>query len=239
MFRIAVCDDELSVCSNIENIILDFSKESCEKIDVDVYNSGEGLYDLMLNGQYYDLIFLDIELKLLNGIEVGMKIRNALKNEITQIVYISAKQGYAMGLFEIRPLNFLVKPLNKEKIIQCLKKAMDLFARNNQFYEFNIGKTYYKVPFKDIIFFESEGKKVSIITIDGIKQCYGKLSDIEKSVPNRDFLLIHKSYLVNYLYVTEYQYESLRLTNGEELSISQTYRKDIRDKLLSRRKGRK
>ncbi|WP_097026713.1 LytR/AlgR family response regulator transcription factor [Clostridium peptidivorans] len=239
MFRIAICDDESMICGQIEDIILKVSNEISEKIEVEVFYSGEELCEYMLNQSNFDLIFLDIELKLLNGVEVGRKIREEMKNDIVQIVYISGKQGYAMDLFEIRPMNFLVKPLSKEKITQVVKKFIELSQRGNQFFEFNSGKTLYKIPLKDILYFESEMKKIRVITKDSTKECYRKLSDVQQVIGNSHFLFIHKSYLVNYFYVAEYQYDSIKLTNGDILPISQNHRKDIRQKLLNLKKGRK
>lgn len=73
MFRIAICDDEPIICSQIERIILDYGRKISHNIDVDVYFSDEELYRFLEDGIYYDMIFLDIELKKLNGIGVGKK----------------------------------------------------------------------------------------------------------------------------------------------------------------------
>lgn len=239
MFRIAICDDEPRICGQIEDIILKLSNEINEKIEVEVFYSGEELCKSMLSTLNFDLIFLDIELKLLNGVEVGIKIREEMKNNTVQIVYISGKQGYAMDLFEIRPMNFLVKPLNEEKITQVMKKFIELSIRDNQFFEFNIGKIFYKIPLKDILYFESERKKIRVITKSDSKEYYGKLSDVQAVIESSEFLDIHKSYLVNCFHVVEYQYDSIKLANGDSLPISQNNRKVIREKLLNSKRGKR
>ena len=71
MFRIAICDDELEICSQIQEIIFDYSQESHENIEIQTFCSGEELWFSMTEGLHFDLIFLDIELKLLNGINIG------------------------------------------------------------------------------------------------------------------------------------------------------------------------
>lgn len=238
VFKIAICDDEMSICSQIEEIVLNYSRVKSEPIEVDIYISGEELCRFLLDGTHYDLIFLDIELKRLNGIEVGKKIREEMENETMQIVYISGKESYAMELFEIRPLHFLVKPLEIESLNLVIKKAMKLSEIGNVFFEFNIGKIFYKVLLNKIIYFESDGKKIKMTTIDGDKEFYGKLMDVEIQLKRKIFLYIHKSYIVNYYYVSEYQYEHVKMSNGDILPISQSNRKVIRDELLSRRKER-
>lgn len=236
MFRVAICDDEQTVCSRIEKIILDYQKISAEKIDILVFLSGQELCKYIKEGQAFDLIFLDIELGKINGIEVGRIIREEVKDDITQIVYISAKKDYAIELFDNRPLNFLVKPINEENIIKNLKIAMKLYENCNLFFEFSNSAIFYKIPYKDIKYFASNDKKIRIFTIDTVYEFYGKLSDIEKLTKNKDFILIHKSYLVNYLYILEASYDNLKLTNNEILPISQTYRKEVRNKFIMRRK---
>lgn len=236
MFRIAVCDDECTVCSQIETIILANRNLFFEKLEVEVFYSGEELCRFLKEEHDFDLLILDIELKQIDGIEVGRILREEMHNDMIQIVYISSKKGYAMDLFKHRPINFLLKPINKEELLTTISKSMELVLKENQFYEFNIGKTFYKIPYKQIMYFESDAKKIRIITVDGIiKEYYGKLSEIKEELYQKDFVQIHKSYLVNYLFVAEYQYDTLFLTNGLKLSISQTYRKEVREYLLKRR----
>ena len=236
MFRIAVCDDECTVCSQIESIILENRNLFYEKIEVEVFYSGEELCRFLKNEHTFDMVILDIELKQIDGIEVGRILREDMHNDIVQIVYISSKKGYAMELFKHRPLNFLLKPIEEDELIKTISKSMELVLKENQFYEFNIGKTFYKIPFKQIMYFESDAKKIRIIKADGTtKEYYGKLSELKEELCQKDFVQIHKSYLVNYLFVAEYQYETLLLTNGQKLSISQTYRKEVREYLLKRR----
>lgn len=113
MLRIAICDDEITICSHIENIIMEYSKYFVIK----VFYTGEQLVDYIEQGNKFDLIFLDIELNLLNGIQVGKKIRQDMNDYITKIVYISGKNCYDRELFDVQPLNFIPKPIIKKKLL--------------------------------------------------------------------------------------------------------------------------
>ncbi len=239
MLRIAVCDDNSIICLQIEGMLLEIGKNISEDIEVEVFFSGEELYHFLTEKNYFDILFLDIELHHLNGIELGKIIREEMNNETTQIVYISAKESYAMDLFQFRPLNFLIKPILQDKLEEVLKKALHLKIKNNQFFEYKSGITNYMVPFKDIIYFESDGRKVNIIIKNETKSYYGKLSDVEKQLYNQDFLFIHKSFLVNYDHVVEYQYDYVKMSDNKILSISQNNRRTIRDQLLHRKQRKK
>ncbi|MDD4715524.1 MAG: LytTR family DNA-binding domain-containing protein [Oscillospiraceae bacterium] len=235
MLYIAVCDDERAICGQIETMLMETGRVDTQQIEVEAFYSGEDLLRALSDGMYFDLIFLDIEFQNINGIQVGQTIREEMKNETTQIIYISGKDSYAMRLFEVRPFQFLIKPLRPEQIREVARKAARLIRKTSLFFEFKSGHTQFKVSLKDILYFESNGKKVRLITRGRLYEFYGKLSEIEKQLHDQDFIRIHKSYLVNYYHVMEYQYESIKLSDKTVLAISQQQRKSVRERLFQRR----
>lgn len=237
MLRIAICDDEKIICRQLEDILLKIEDIINQEVDVDVYYSGEELCNYLYSGNHYDLIFLDIELNEINGVEVGKRIRNELNDELTQIVFISGNESYAMELFEVRPLNFLIKPFDKAKIESVLLKALKLLDKENNFFEYKNGNINFSVNIKDVIYFESHGRKVNIVLSNEKKNFYGKLSTVEEQISNQDFIMIHKSYLINLNHCIEYTYEYVKMSNKEVLTISQNNRKSVREKLMHRRQG--
>ena len=85
----------------------------------------------------------------------------------------------------------------------------------------------------EILYFKSDDKKIRIILTNGEEiSFYGKLKDIRMSVPENSFLVIHKSYMVNYEYVNEYTYEWVKMINGDILNISKAHRKEVRSQLM-------
>lgn len=235
MLRIAVCDDEGAICVQMKNALEQIGQAIQERVEIEVFYSGEELCRPLYEGIYFDIIFLDIELIVMNGVEVGRKIREEMNNQDTHIVYISGKDSYAMELFEIRPLNFLIKPLKYEKIEEVFKTALKLIQNNDQVFEYQNGRSYHRIPVKDILYFESHGKKIEINLTNGIQEFYGKLSMIETQLNKLDFISIHKSYLINYAHVIESQYDQVRMSNNAVLPISQPNRKQVRDRLLQMR----
>lgn len=229
MFRVAICDDEQVVCSQIENIILKYAAENNEKIDTQVFYSGEELNRFLESGQNFDLIFLDIELKIINGIEVGKKIREELDNQILQIVYISGKDNYMRDMFEVRPMHFLQKPIDDADIIKDLRLAMKLMEKLGGVFIYKKGHEIYRKPIKNILYFESSNREVKMVTSDGEEIFYGKLDDVYNQIGKYHFMYIHKSYIVNYFYVTKFRYEEVTMSNDEILPISQARRKATRE----------
>jgi len=158
MLHIAICDDEETICLQVENILKKVSQALLEQVKIEVFFTGEELCHFLSEEVYFDMIFLDIELKMMSGIEVGKKIREEMNNESTQIVYISGKDSYAMELFEVRPLNFLIKPLTYEGVEKVFKLTLKLTQEGKQVFQYEVGRVFHKIPVKDILYFEGSVK---------------------------------------------------------------------------------
>lgn len=231
MYRIGICDDGENVCTSIENMLLQYAEEKNLQVDTNVWYSGESLRDYLASGGWLDLLFLDIELFQMTGIEVGGYIRNRLDNMSLQIVYISGKASYAQQLFKTQPLDFLVKPILQEQIGEVMDMALKIIKKRNDRFEFQQGKERYYVPMGDIVYMVSERRKIKVVTTKAAFEFYGKLKEAAKCL-TEDFIRIHQSYIVNKDYVFRYTYETVELMDGTVLTISPANRKRVRDKLL-------
>lgn len=240
MLNIAICDDEKIITGELDTLLNEIGKELGIRNNIDIFFSGERLCESIACGSgNYDIIFLDIELNEMNGVDVGHFIRNELKNEIIQIVYISSKEDYAMKLFKTRPLDFVIKPIKKEEIKETIKVALQIIHSGKQIFEYSKGQTLLRVPVEEIMYFESSQKKIIIHMAGRDDMFYGKLNEIVERINNPNFIYIHKSYLVNYSYVKRFEYDKAILINDKILSISQCNRKSVRKAQLNLRRGTK
>ena len=224
MYKIAVCDDEAKIRKTLVKMLENHPR--AEEFSVTVSECCDDLYDMLVNGRSFDLIILDIMSDGMNGIEFGRRLRNEWKNSLTQMIYISSEQGYAMELFEFRPLNFLVKPIAQKKLLECVDQAMELAAGMEGNLSFSMNRTEHMIPLRQIRYIESNDKLLIVHDVQEENIFYGKLNALE--VP-ADFVRIHKSYLVNSNYVRQLRFDSLMLDCGTELPISRAYRKQVRD----------
>lgn len=231
MYRIAICDDEELTCSELEKYLIKTSQQLQAAIEIDIFYTGHRLCKFLSSDNFYDLIFLDIELGTFDGIDTGDFIRNKLKDKNTLIIYISSKEQYAMKLFKIGTFDFLIKPLTLQMIQQVLSRAIDQLDKVNSVFVYSVGKSNYRVKLNDILYFQSNLRKISIVTDAAVFQFYGRLSDISLSLPDYLFVQIHKSFLVNLNHIVRHTYETLELNNGDLLNISKAYRKQVRDQI--------
>jgi len=231
---VAICDDEKRIGAELESILIEIFGKLNINYEIDVYFTGEELCAKMENGAHYNLIFLDIEFaqNAINGVEVGRLIREAHHNNMVSIVYISWEMKYSMQLFDIRPLNFLIKPLNYEKIEKIVRTYLKIAGLWLGDFTYNIGHDTFKVQIKDIIYLESVKRKLILYLADGSEiEFYGTLKEVyQEQLLKFDFLLIHASYAVNYDYIATIKYNELILANGvTSLPISQHKRKEVRE----------
>lgn len=233
MIMAAICDDENNVCSAIEKMLFKAAMQLNLQIQTDVYYSGERLCERLEAGEYYDIIFLDIELESPNGVEVGHFIRNKLVNDAVQIAYISGKTHYAMELFKISPIDFLVKPVEYEQLYDVVCKLVRIKKIYADTFSYKIGYDTYNEKVQNILYFESRDRKAAIVTFKNTVEFYGSLDDIYQQLKNLGFVIIHRSYLINYNNVRSFKYDSVTMLNGKTLQISQSKRKYLRDLQIS------
>lgn len=226
--KIAICDCDEDICISLYKKLNNLYKSSFE---VDCFTCGEELCDEMEKNNY-DLIFLAVELPNMNGIEVGRYIRENLDNETIQIVYMSSDDKCAMELFEMHPLNFLIKPITEEKIEKIIEKVYRINRKNEYLFGFKVGHKYYQVSISDILYFYSNGRKIKMITINNEYEFYDSLKDIYSRLKSKNFLYVHKSFLVNSLHIREYQYEQISMSDNKVIPISQSHRKQMRARLI-------
>lgn len=226
MYRIGICDDEKNTCMEIEKMVFEYAKRNILELETYVWYTGEKLCET-IGGTGLDLLFLDIELVTTSGIEVGKYIRNKLENHELVIAYISSKSSYAMELFKIRPIDFLIKPIRYEDVAEIIGESLKIYRRNKQIFEYHTKGVYGKVQYRDIICFSSDNKKVNIMTPSSRIVFNGRLRDILPQLPE-NFIQIHQSYIINLDHMVSCTYDSVTMSGAVVLNISQPYRKEVR-----------
>ncbi len=231
MFRVAVCDDEPAICLQVKLLVQWIGVDLAVEMVVSTFHSAEDFCRAWERGEEFDLIFLDICLKTetMNGVSLGSWLRFKKNNQRIQIVYMSARTDYAMELFKNRPLDFLVKPLNYEKLFPVMELALRLQAEEDLVFSYYANRTLYRVPLKSILYFESQGRKISLYSRPKVHNgsFYSSMYELERQLRKRGFFLINKSCLVNFFQVKSFSYDKVVLLSGKSLTISQSRREAV------------
>ena len=219
MIKIAICDDELEICKLLHLTLSDIFNMLKTDVNIDVFLNGEQLCNSIEANEYYNLIFLDIQFAKseINGVEIGQLIRNEHNNNDVQIVYISWEKDYAMQLFKIRPLNFLLKPLDYAQIDKTIKTYLRITGLTSGVLTYKKGHDTFEVRIKDIIYMENSGRKIIIYLADGRQEeFYCSLKEVfNEQLKKYNFLFTHASFAVNYDYVTAIRHDKLLVTDKQ------------------------
>lgn len=152
-----------------------------------------------INNNHIDLIFLDIEMPLINGFDLldGLKVK-------PQIIFITSKADYAVKAFDYEATDFLQKPISKERFLKAVKKATDLHQLRTESSE-DIGESIIiksnlkklKIYTSKIKWIEAFGDYIKINTDDEIHLVLSTMKAFENELPEGKFVRIHKSFIVN------------------------------------------
>lgn len=235
MFQIAICDDDKVFCTQFQDCLDTVIAELNIQCNVSIWYDGQKLQQYLENKNRMDLIFLDIELVESDGISIGKFIRENLLDFQLQLAYISHESAYAMQLFETEPMDFLVKPINKEQVKKVLLRFLKQRTGAGKIFTFREEYGNAQISYDSIMYFQSMNHKVILHTGEGQREFYGKLSDVERMAPDY-FIRIHKSYLVNEAFISRFHYDKVTLRNEQKLTISKSYRNAVHDRVRQKMK---
>ncbi len=228
MFKIAVCDDKKEMCSVIENALLCYEKNYGTALDVEVFYSALELFSHLKRGNSYDLIFLDIEIPGMTGLELGDNIRNYMDDYRTKIVFVSGTEMYYRELFDVQPMHFLLKPITEQQVIKDLKLALKLSGVLNEMFEYTVAKEQFKIPFEEILYIVSEGRRMVLTTAEDCVKFYSTLDEVWEKVKKHRFIRIHRAFIINYSFVTRMSAESVTMSDGTEFAVGRSYKDEFR-----------
>lgn len=230
--RIAICDDNVAITGEIDQMLQRIGKEEKINLQTDVFFDGDTLWSEIQKSGPYDLIYLDIEMERMDGITTAKKIRE--KNPYTILIFVSAYESYCKQLFEVEPLRFLDKPIDydifKEYFLLAHRRLHDLSER----FVFQYEKRVYHIPVKEIRYFEKRLRQIYIHCQDADYRFYGKIEEVKKTLDEktRFFIQVQKSYIVNFACIRYMNVTEVELLTGEKFMLSKEFKKSATEKYL-------
>ncbi len=226
MIKIAICDDDKNIVDNIESLI----RENENSLLTSIYKfyDGDELYESVLEGEMFDLIYLDIEMKRMGGMEVAHKIREIDKG--VTFIFVSSYRDYARIGYEVSAFRFLDKPINVNQFYEYYNLAISKIEEDKGCFTFKLGHENYRLEIKDIIYFQSSVRQIIVKTNNEDLVYYDKLDKIEAQLLSNGirFFRISKSVLLNPQYIYSYGSKGLVLKNDEFHEIAKSRRDEIK-----------
>jgi len=194
----------------------------------------------MLQQQNIDLLFLDIQMPQILGTQFIRTLKNPPK-----VIFTTAYRKFAVEGFELDAVDYLLKPITFERFLKAVNKVMDLPAQDtppaavksgslaDRFIHLRADRKVQKIALDDIIYIESLKDYCKIVTASKKIVTRQPISSIESSLPEKDFLRIHRSYIVSLSKIESYTNELIEIAH-QELPIGRMYRYEVERSLKSR-----
>ena len=228
--RIAVCDDE----EKFRNQARDMVDKLAGSLDVvvDAYSDGNQLL-AAFDKKPYDVLFLDIEMPVMDGITLAKKLRE--RSDSIYIVFLTGHVEYALEGYEVNALRYLTKPVQEEKLREVLRFVMDQNTSKKQLMIKEDGEELL-LNIADIIYFEAQNQYVMIYTEDGEHLIRYNIGDFEEQLKKDGFFRTHRGYLVSLAKVKKLVKNEVIMEGPDgdiSLPVSRTNTKSLKEALYA------
>jgi len=220
--KIAIVEDNLTDSKILEALLKQFFLSKNIPLTLETYTSGE---DILVEWPLeFDIVFLDIQMDKLNGIEVASKIRET--NERVIIVFITNNPQYSLMGYSVEALDYIIKPITKEFLERTLNKAIRRLGElDRQCLTIHNNDGYFVLNPRDIYYIEVKNRKLVIYTSAGPITCLKTLQSMEEQLPNT-FFRCHSAFLIN-INAVESVKGTYAVVAGMLIPISKHRRKDF------------
>lgn len=216
--NIAICDDDREAAWKIAGLVA----QKAPRAKVSTFSNAE---KLLCSEEQFDIVFLDIEMRGMNGIEAANQLhpKHHYQYGRPYIIFISSYPQYMPSAFDVGAFNFIVKPINEGEFDAKFGKALALVKFDNQPDKSVVLKTenqsLRRIYLRRIEYIESIDKRMIIHTLDGSVVCIDKMRRLEDELKER-FFRCHRSYLVNLDMVLDYTRDTITLSSGAKVLMA-------------------
>lgn len=230
--KIAILDDDPMFAEELHRKISMGCAKRDWKLECHIFLSPQELLDFDLSN--IQIIFLDVDMPEMNGIEVAAKIRQHYPDLI--LIFVTAYLQFAPSGYKVNAFRYILKPQYAVEIEPCLDAIQDKLFEDKETILIELKDTVIELPLRYILYFEGTPyRRVLLHTIkpDGqIIECRGKINEYDQKLSDKGFIRLQKSFLVNMYYINKISSYTAKLKNGKTLKVSEKDYKKICSKYL-------
>ncbi|MEE0420676.1 MAG: LytTR family DNA-binding domain-containing protein [Lachnospiraceae bacterium] len=199
MLRVALCDDETDARDAVRFQLEKIIYEDDEEIVYEFTSGSSAVKWLKAHPGEIDLLFLDVEMEGLNGMDTARKIREF--NQELVIVFLTGYSDYVFEGYEVGALDYVMKPAQEKRLRNIVSRVRTMLGRNREkVFAFKNTDGIFRMPVDRISYLYSDRRKVVLVTEEKEYPFYGKLDEVEEQLKGQacvSFVRIHQRYLVN------------------------------------------
>ena len=219
MMKIAICDDEIHFIDAICPMLEKWAKEREIKLTLYRFMNGDDLIDAQ-KSECMDLIILDVIMPLLSGIDTARELRNT--NQTVPIVFLTSSREFAVDSYEVKALNYLIKPVDEAKLFLVLDDFLKAFRQPETFFTAKTADGFQRIDIADVDYLEAQNKQVLVhLSNDrtiAIRELFSKCAEVFS--PENGFCCCHRSYIVNLNNVERFSRTEVTTVHNAVIPIS-------------------
>lgn len=217
MVNIAVIDDEIIILNYIHkkiNIVMNDLNIECQ-----IYNFSDSYYALKeIEKQKFDIVFLDIDMPDVSGIEIAKQIRKS--NSDSEIIFVTNKDELVYDVIKYAPFRFIRKSKFDIEIYEAIQSYIEKLNSKNFLYTFSTSNGKKITDLRNVKYVEASSHKLHVHEINSKFIANGNLNEIEEFLHICGFIKIHQSFIVNYRFIDLIKYKEVILDDATRLPIS-------------------
>lgn len=217
--KIAICDDEMHFMDALCPLLEQWAKECGIKLTLYRFTNGDDLIAAH-QSECMDLIFLDIIMPLLSGLDVARELRNT--NQNVPIVFLTSSREFAVDSYEVKALNYLIKPVDQAKLFLTLDDFLKTFNLPKTFFTAKTVDGFCRIVIADVDYLEAQNKQVVVHLTNGrtiaIRELFSKCAEVFS--PENGFCCCHRSYIVNLSNVERFSKTEVTTSHNAVIPIS-------------------
>lgn len=229
-FVIAICDDLESERVKLARMIRTYAREHHLSVQLRLFSSGESLLDALQAPGDFHLLFLDIYMPGLSGMEAARRIRSAGSD--LAIIFVTTSQDHGLESFEMRASDYLVKPIRPEDLTSSLDWFFSHMPEELRLLPIYSEGEWQNIPLAAILYIDVYGHQSRIHMLRGTVVTRRGLDDLELAIDSPDFLRCHRSYLVNLNHVNGVEGNDFRMADDSLVPISTANAARIRSQFI-------
>ena len=228
MINIAIVEDDINYQNTLKVFLERYKQERNEEYKIDIFSNALNFLD---EKKFYNIIFLDIEMSFMNGIEAAKKIRETNKN--STIIFITNIAKYAVKGYEVDAMDFLIKPVEYFNLSLKLDKAIKI-QKDDSTHNILVNNSsgFMKLDISTILFVESSLHYVIYYLEDGTIKVRDSMKRVEETLKKFHFAKCNNSYLVNLDKISKVQNDDIYI-GKEIIKISRSKKKEFLDALAT------
>lgn len=225
--RIAICEDEERYANQLIEYINEWAKERNIFVEIFTHITAEKFLYEWEDSEDYDIIFMDIKMGSISGMELAKIIRKTTKN--MAIVFTTNMKEYAISGYTVDAMQYLLKPVRKGDCFACLNRVYQN-ERIRKYFLFNDLEKTFRIPYEDIIYIEKFAHNATIVTAKDDHTFRKTMIHLLEELNDNLFVQCHKSYIINIRHIESLSKAFAVMSNDKEISLSKNMTKEINER---------